>query len=197
MADQYAATLLSSVLARWVVVCITVYSKQIDSSIPVAFHIYEWAVMEESTGLFITSLCFLFIMHPSCLSFLHFFLPAYPLPHCAILPLLLLPSLFIPLFIPLSPLHISLSCVGPTPLHLPTDTPTPQHLCFSSALHFSPLPLIVLCFFCSLLSVHLSLYPPLQEEAGAKGWMDAWMDGRCLDGWVGRWVDVGEEGREE
>lgn len=192
MADQYAAMLLSSVLACWVVVGRTVYSRQIDSSIPVVFHIYEQAVMEESTGLFITSLCSLFIIHSSCLSFLYFplCLSFTPLRYSS----LLLPLLFIPLSLSTFPCHVW----GPLPFFYPSIyPPTP-----SSVLHrlcISPPDSDV--YHCLLLFLLPPFYTYISISSaagrgrgkGMDGCMDGWVIG-CLDGWVGRcW----EEGREE
>lgn len=173
MADQYAAMLLSSVLACWVVVGRTVYSRQIDSSIPVVFHIYEQAVMEEPLGFLLLPCVpcssYIPLVCPFCI-----FLSAYPLPHCAILPFSCHCSSF-PCPSPCFPVMCGAHSLSFTP-----PSTHRHHPLFYIASAFLPLTLtyiIVFCFFCSLLSVHISLYPPLQEEVGAKGWMDAWMDG--------------------
>ncbi len=127
--------LLSYVLACWVVVCRTVYSGQIDSSIHVVFHIYEQAVMEESTGLFITSPCSLFIIYSSCLRPFCIFLYAYPLPHCAILPFSSCHHSSSLSSFP-CPLRISLSSVGPLlafpSIYLPVPPSVLHPLCIST-----------------------------------------------------------------
>lgn len=180
------AALLSSVLACWVVVCRTVYSVQTDSSIHVVFHIYEQVAMKESTELFITSLCSLFIIHSSCLwRSLYFSLRLFftPLHHPSVHPRCHHCSSFLYLYICLSSVGplLAFSCIYP-PIY-------PPSLLFYIVL--APRPTLTYASISS--SAHLSLYSPLQAEA----WMERWID-RGWDGCMGGWVDARrKEGREE
>lgn len=167
------AVLRSSVLACWVFVCRMVYSGQIDSTIHVVFHIYEQAVMEESTGLFITSLCSLFIIHSSCLCPFCIFLSAYPLPYCATSPF--------------ASCHHSSSLSSfpcPSPQFPVICGPTP---CFSipSIHQYPPLFYILSAFFpltLTYITVFFSLVLSMLFTAG-RG-----MD-RQMNRWMDRWVD--------
>ena len=133
--------------------------------------------MEKSTGLFITSLCSLFIIHSSCLRPLSLSLSDYPLPHCTIIPYSSCHHSSSLSSSPCPSPRFSVIC-GPTPrfsLHLCTGTPPPLFYIVSAFLR--PTLTSINVSFSSLLAVHSSLYSPLQEEVWTEGWTDVWTDG--------------------
>lgn len=117
------------------------------------------------------------VHHPFLLS------PSPSFPHCTIFPLLLLPSLFIHLFISLSPRLPVCHLRAHTSLFPPAST---NHrwppFCFTLSLHpLSPALTCVSassCTFVSILSV-------ASRGVWMEVWLDGWKDG-CVGGWVVR-----------